>query len=430
MQDSVYNAFFGGKPRDLDYHCTTGECTWGDYQSLAVCSQCANVTDLVRVEHGCDPYFPCLHWHLPNDLSIDMEYDPDHSGELINFSIIGPIRLKDLDLSIVSFARLDTSGETQDPLGCAVDEESCLEDLKRKIKMSATECALFWCVNKYTARTNSARIMEDSLASWWNRNTTLDFSGYESSDSLTSLHKIQPPSSGSSDKVPTENTTGEDCTLGTYSQDFPRTNQNSKLQSFYIEPNAHGSLVSFFGSLFDKTTQDRSNPIISKIFQDVGPFGDISQTGGNSEDLTPQLFLNLSNSITQGIRRFDNDPPSAPQDFYGNCSVQSQGVAYAIGSTIAYQIVVSVRWEWIIFPVILVAFTVSLTLATVVCGDKRGIPVWKSSTLTLILQDPLWQTSYPKKVDDIVDIEKVAGHVKVSLKKSEAGWRLCETAVK
>ena len=87
------------------------------------------------------------------------------------------------------------------------------------------------------------------------------------------------------------------------------------------------------------------------------------------------------------------------------------------------------RWEWIIFPVILVVFTVPLTLATVVSGDKRGIPVWKSSTLTLILQDPLRQTSYPKKVDNIVDIEKTAEHVNVSLKKSEAAWRLCETAV-
>ena len=220
MQDSVYDAFFGGKPRDLDYHCTTGKCTWGNYHSLAVCTQCVNVTDLVRVEHGCDPYFPCLRWHLPNGLSIKMEYNPQHSSELMNFLTIGPMRLNDLDLSIVNFARLDINGGTQSPLGCAVDEESCLEDLERKINISATECALFWCVNKYTARTNNARITENSISSWWNRTSTINFSNYENSDSLTSLYKIQPPSSKSSDRVSTQNISGEDCTLGTYSQDL------------------------------------------------------------------------------------------------------------------------------------------------------------------------------------------------------------------
>ncbi|KAL6721585.1 hypothetical protein ACLMJK_000689 [Lecanora helva] len=145
MKASIYSGIFDVDDHAdvlVDHVCPTGNCTWVDFSSLAVCSKCANITSYV--ERSCDAT-GCHRSSLAGGPSLV------GSGGQINSSItdISP-ELVDVEASIIQFSSLlskpmDTGYQT-----------------------SAWECVMFYCINQYSASVTDGTIKQHISQSWRN----------------------------------------------------------------------------------------------------------------------------------------------------------------------------------------------------------------------------------------------------------------------
>ena len=126
----------------METHLICYSCTWDGFASLAVCSKCANITSFV--EKSCNAT-GCYELSLPGGPSL-LGF-----GGQINSSItsISP-DLKDVAASVVQFSSLisKTMNNTDDT--------------------SAWECAMYYCVNEYSASVTDGAIHQQISQTWRN----------------------------------------------------------------------------------------------------------------------------------------------------------------------------------------------------------------------------------------------------------------------
>ena len=165
---AAYNGLFGSGHNTLTPYCPSGNCTWAPYQTLAVCSQCVNVTGLVKYTQSnhqvqsCeldDDESPCL-WALPNGLTLNDSIALNTSGTL------PPMMLDKVGHSLVNFSMLGYD-EQNDPV--------------------AIECSLYWCINTYTAIVNNTVFTEQFSSSWYNATSILPSANIPSAENFASV---------------------------------------------------------------------------------------------------------------------------------------------------------------------------------------------------------------------------------------------------
>ncbi|KAK7720578.1 hypothetical protein SLS63_009796 [Diaporthe eres] len=164
------------------FNCPTGNCTWPEYESLAICNSCVDITDRLerhttniglsallatdnpaaRVTFGGNTAF-----RLPNGLFIENDngwvYTED-VNEGANDDIYGAVMMTTLGTGnaskTVSMQDLDTLiwamsmiRVTQDP----TNSSAAWPDLPH----TAVECALHYCINNYSAEVKSGILQEN-----------------------------------------------------------------------------------------------------------------------------------------------------------------------------------------------------------------------------------------------------------------------------
>ena len=136
-------------------------CTWEDFASLAVCTKCVNINSSIKTcsDLNCDYYYS-----LPNGPTLS------GPGSLINSSVTRiSSHLEDIEPSIIQFSALIS--KTHD--GSNV--------------VSASECSMYYCVNRYSTHVTDGEIEQMILNSWRNDSATYS----QPSDLL-----FKPPGSG------------------------------------------------------------------------------------------------------------------------------------------------------------------------------------------------------------------------------------------
>ncbi|RWA04940.1 hypothetical protein EKO27_g10171 [Xylaria grammica] len=109
--------------------CSTGNCTYPDFDSLAICSACANVTNQLSMSRGLSRYNNSVpQWTLPNGFAVDV--DPNKTGlPVVNITAVQPCEKSDLT--------------------------SC--------GATAQECTLYWCLNRYKSSVVQGLLYEDIM---------------------------------------------------------------------------------------------------------------------------------------------------------------------------------------------------------------------------------------------------------------------------
>ncbi|KAJ9602162.1 hypothetical protein H2200_013282 [Cladophialophora chaetospira] len=143
MKAAAYNGLFAATSAQtrstLPAQCSTGNCTFPPYSSLAICTKCANITQMVA-RNDCSVVPPfgtqCTNYTLPNDLVLNGH------GELINSSTSTLSNTKILDsygsnLANISFL-LSQSAIASTP-----------DDIR------AYECSIYFCLQKYQSSFNN-----------------------------------------------------------------------------------------------------------------------------------------------------------------------------------------------------------------------------------------------------------------------------------
>ncbi|KAJ5588442.1 hypothetical protein N7537_011120 [Penicillium hordei] len=125
--------------------CATGNCTFAPYQSLGICSRCANITDLLTLQKaaGVTSQQATYKYKLPNDFTFQTSMTGTY---LMNSTYLAPlVSLNTTGLaSILNFTAITSSGYGVPPA----------------VAVSATECSLHFCVDTYHAAVNGGAFTE------------------------------------------------------------------------------------------------------------------------------------------------------------------------------------------------------------------------------------------------------------------------------
>lgn len=143
--------------------CSSGNCTWDMFDSLAVCSSCKDVTELVEtnkneglllkddlIRDGAAESKEFTEFSLPNGLLIN---DEDGESSIVYMTANGTaepersLTYKDLNTLIWAQSTL----RVKDPKARFPDSG-----------VEATECALYYCVKRYSAVMESGKIEEQA----------------------------------------------------------------------------------------------------------------------------------------------------------------------------------------------------------------------------------------------------------------------------
>ncbi|KOS43160.1 hypothetical protein ACN38_g5953 [Penicillium nordicum] len=123
--------------------CATGNCTFAPYQSLGICSRCANITDSLTVQKvdGSTPQQAMYNYKLPNSFTFHTSTTGKY---LMNSTYLRPpVSLNTTGLaSILNFTAITSSGYSVPPT------------------VSATECSLYFCVDTYHAAVKNGSFTE------------------------------------------------------------------------------------------------------------------------------------------------------------------------------------------------------------------------------------------------------------------------------
>lgn len=141
MQGAVFNAIFDLSSSPFDFVCPSGSCTWPDFASFAVCSQCANVTSSTQFRNEEDQTVIIT----PGGISIDFMLDPSQSERRYNGSVRAEIRGSEIAGDIASYA----AAQLKTPTTVAAEEA----------QWDITECELAWCVKRYS----DVKVVEGSI---------------------------------------------------------------------------------------------------------------------------------------------------------------------------------------------------------------------------------------------------------------------------
>ena len=441
VKRAVKSAFVGSNLPGTLSHCPSGNCSWSSYQSLAVCHQCVDISDLIQINDTCF-YKKAANCsaYLENGLTIELgSFD---TTRMVTQSRGVLLKIDDVSQSLINFTKLYHDPDDLSP-ECYRREESitqCLRDIRRKL--AATECSLYWCINRYSARQESGVLKENVIDTWWGHSDTDIVSVIKPRDEdtvgepLGSHIQLIPPR----DEV---NINDHGGSLGhddiDPSQGYPSSQRPANYDPCYVGFQTNNILANWLERFFTRNmilvdtrdSQEYDTDDLSIILSGQNKRHSEGKFGVPQLDPVFDIFSNVSFGLTQFIRHDRQSLPFAGKadNYVVKIDGEEQALKLtALGTAFEDRIVVQVRWAWLCFPVGLVAMTVLLTIATKIRGSQQQIPIWGSSTTALMIRGPYshtGQTSSPLFSAD--QMYKKAKSTKVTLERSTDGsWRLVE----
>ncbi|KAL4899348.1 hypothetical protein BDW74DRAFT_189438 [Aspergillus multicolor] len=336
--------------------CPTGNCTFAPYQSLGFCSRCANITDSLEVNETTFGTLTNYNYTLPNGFYFTTAMN---SIYLMNATT-------NLDL-----LKLDTTG-----LPLILNFTAISSPGYGTTGITATECALYFCVETYGAAVQEGSFSENRTAVA----TASNITSYG-----TENFAITPEVcyvNGTRHEKPYTNTTDQEACV-----------YNINWLSRLAMSNSLYPLLEGYGSLFISNRPSWSTETLEAVYGTQGNLTDIAS-----------MFKSLASSLTLHARS-------------KVCG------ATAVGSTWTEQSFVHVRWPWLILPGALVLLSGVFLITTML--HTRNQYIWKSSPLALLFSDLSVDATNPLKPDPTLKgMEDTSRKMEVWLETSAEGVRL------
>ena len=139
IKAAVYDGLFGNA-REMTASCSTGNCHWPNFMSLAVCNRCQNVTPPTESRRA-----------LPNGLRL-AKNSLINSSTSIGLTNMGHTPWSLLDLSVLSLEK-------------------------------AYECSVFWCIKEYNTSMVNGSVVERTVNTW--SNISLHYDRWDGVEEMT-----------------------------------------------------------------------------------------------------------------------------------------------------------------------------------------------------------------------------------------------------
>ncbi|KAK9849912.1 hypothetical protein MYU51_013115 [Penicillium brevicompactum] len=337
--------------------CATGNCTFTPYQSLGFCSRCANITSSLKKKKqaGTVSYMSAYNYTLSNGFYF---HTATNMNYLMNATTNKP--LVELDTkglaTIVNFTAIASEGYGMEP------------------QVSATECALYYCVDTFKTSVNGGKFTETITSNVATSNYSSSYDAFGKNIAIT-------PETCYFNGTRLNNTNSPNCTY------------NVNWLSSLAMSNSLSPLLKGSGSRFVSNRPSWSSDTAEALYGYYGNYTEINS-----------VFETLASSLTNHARS-------------KVCHWTKNGIAWTTQSF------VQVRWLWMILPCALVAL--SMVFLIVVVFHTRRQYIWKSSPLALLFSDLRVDGSGNFKRDPTLKgMESTSKKMDVFLESSHDGPRL------
>ncbi|KAB8069299.1 hypothetical protein BDV29DRAFT_183023 [Aspergillus leporis] len=359
---SIYTGIFQGQStgsHSVIMSCPTGNCTFVPYQSLGFCSRCTNITNELTLNKSSpypsssssSGYMDTYNYKLPNGLSFTTSMTGMHRMNATNGLELLELDTKNLPL-IMNFTAISAAGYGVPP------------------QVSATECALYFCIDTYEATVKDGEVNERLLSSTTSSNLT--------ATSVTENFALTP----------------ETCYVnGTQSKDTSQCTYPINWISRLAMVNSLTPLLNGSGVFFMSNRVSWSSDTARALYGQQGNLTDIST-----------IFTSLTSALTTHART-------------QVCKASIKGMTWTVESF------VSVRWPWMILPIALVVMTIVFLVVTVI--KTRNQYIWKSSPLALLFSDLAVEAPHSFQTNpSLSGMEDVSRKMKVWLEITPEGVKL------
>lgn len=403
MRGAVFNGVYTSKLSPETVHCSTAECKWTQpITSLGVCSLCR---DMTAVSHAVCQTQP---GPLQPDEGDDWSFSSTSCTMTVNNSITFDVHMQTLSLPgrhgrhpeyasqytetkmIPSAWDLgwDTLGNGKlEPLQLIVgyttffdhDQETMPKMTLQVLDPQVTACGLYLCgqVFENVTVTNGTLVTVDPSESFILKaemNDDGDFVYKQTADGGVAVLSIPDQ----------------------FKSRFPGD------PTFLLSYNIALPFSNFLGSVFNVTTSSGNDDFHAFPEANTNIY-EITDAMYQDQNIS-ETFARLAKSVTDQLRI-------------------SEGGHMVSGIALDKQTFVEVRWLWMILPLLVLVLASGLLAATVWTAAKQKAPVWKSSTLAVLLHNLDGLRDEDLRISTLEDLERLAERIDVTLEQGH-GRRL------
>ncbi|KAK8030381.1 hypothetical protein PG990_000115 [Apiospora arundinis] len=398
--------------------CHTGNCTFGVFESLAVCSECRDITVFATMQNssnarecgvidGSSITEDCARWSLPN--GHDSGWTNASSGMQLSTNASRGLITLQPGLSIFNLTAVAPCWRQEFDNGTFY-YRACVGEEEKK-RAQAQECALQWCVNEYESEMTNGVLQEKVLSSTrlgdYAPGNMYDFNTQNQSLWYNIDFMKLGPNNG---LIPGYGDIRTGNIRGKFSVHLQATQLisdylRSELEGFTME-NDTNSVQGQFGK-----------PNVRRIYR-----ANLGSHKANSStqyfDVSP-LFETMALSMTSALRtqaQARSEAAVTSEDYRPSEDSWDIPTVWDPIQTAPDRLVpvLRVRWAWITLPAMLEVFTFLLLCYMVGWKSQRLLPVWKSSPLPLLLLGSDMHDNFGDNVPrHIVDMEELAKEVSI-----------------
>lgn len=364
---STSAAFYGGVVSSslasvaaVNFGCWTGNCTSDAFTSVAVCSQCTDITKLVQ-HHTVEDA-------TPEEIARSASQLGEEFETLTNYTLPN-IWTDNFGGGNASYTSLLEAALTLDPL--KTNAFTKMENMLAAITMMkyngiATECALYLCVNAYQSTVSNGTLDEKIVGTWAQRVP----SSYSPEKTQPQQVQINNTASVHSDTWTPPYSAGY-LNRSDYQLSIPQDSSGKPVFGnatvFGVSQSAIVTFQDFLQKMFISTAFDSN---LTKYPTHELAYGHASSPLFTSPVLQPLLnsanitdtFDRIATSMTNTIRNSANTPAQ---------------------QTTAQQWTLHVRimWGFMIFPLATTVLGCLYALFTIIGTTSNSIPVFKTNVL-------------------------------------------------
>ncbi|KAI1734368.1 hypothetical protein F4680DRAFT_344083 [Xylaria scruposa] len=344
--------------------CPTGNCTYEPFQSLAICSECTDISSYVTLNLAANRTHQDTLWKLPNgfSLSVDESFinpisDPSPAGprlQLVTTAKYGPIELA-AGYSIINFTAFYPSDDVARP-------------------PTARECILYWCLNQYKSDFVLGILQENVLAtSRLGRRVHVPNSHEYPND----YYEFSPIDHDSS--IP-----------------------SSPNDSFLVGSEAAAFVTNFTSRILTGTVYEGYRTLSVSTSEAVAHLYTTTALDARNMD---SIFMAIATSMTSGLRTYISEGEGAPEAKLNTIN----------GTQSVLVPSVQVSWAWIALPATLHLLMLYVLCSSLVYSTRHRMPLWKSSALATVFFGARIRDTLEEDIpDDLSKISSTAKEIHVS----------------
>lgn len=407
FDDGTFPFPFGkGMRADIPLACPNSNCTWPEYETLGVCSNCMDATDLLE--------FRCveatLDWvHIPNEDEEGIRTSPEGTSCGWYLEADDPVLMTGYNVDrdtarigqiLVERAQPLSDVFTQDPLfgfpsrlnnsrnplvHAIFVTGGSLSDIQRNATPKAYECTISWCV-KTISSTYSKEVYTENITK------------------ITVNDTFKPPLEYKA-KIYNNNDNMGDTTR-TYIMDNITVRGDSGF-AFHVNNSTHSLTLSVFNDILPSkytliNSADRLDATLrSKEYIRVG-------SSRKNVSYNPFLYDNITKHLDNLATAITNKMRSATTN-----TKMIKGIVYDKESF------VDVQWQWLGFPLGLLGWIFIFLLSTIIRSSlkQEHVGVYKTSDIATLLY------GLPYEIQKKITAEKEHGTLRAKAKEISVKWR-------